>query len=149
MHDYKYICEFHKNWVDANPEDAFSKILQLKVLAEKFLQQHDYQEANRFLGTAFETAEVIFDNRLESPKLTTTLTSLGIMLAHTYRSLGSEQNATRLLERLQCRMQWAISCANGYATKVAFYQHCSSAVTAAKIDMDSCKMAGNTIQNLH
>lgn len=149
MHDYKYICEFHKSWVDDNPEDAFCKIQQLKLLAEKLLQQQKYQQANQFLGTAFETAEIIFDNRLESPQLTTTLTSLGIMLAHTYTTLGLEHSATQLLERLQCRMQRAIDCANGYATKVAFYRHCSSAVIAAKIDMDSSELDRSTSKNLH
>ncbi len=135
MQEYRYICERHKDWVDANPKEAFGKIQQLKQLAETLLRKQDYVEANRFLGTAFETAEIIFDNRLESPQLTTTLTSLGIMLAHTYRYLGLESNAVNLLERLQCRMQRAIDCANGYATKVAFYRHCSSALTAAKSDM--------------
>jgi hypothetical protein len=96
------------------------------------LQKNQPNKAIPFLGTAFETAEIIFDNRLESPQLTTSLTSLAIMLAHAYASTDQIDAANALLQRLSNKMRCAIDCALGYATKVAFFEHCSSAITEAK-----------------
>ncbi|WP_158971582.1 hypothetical protein [Paraglaciecola sp. L3A3] len=136
MVEYQYICIQHRAWVDENPQQAFDNVLQLTKLAEKKLHKNQFEEAIQLLGAAFETAEIIFDNRLESPQLTTSLTSSAIMLAHAYSITGRAEAATRLLLRLKNKMQCAISCAVGYATKVAFFQHCSEALTEANKDIN-------------
>lgn len=104
-------------------------------MAEHLLQTNQPSKAIPFLGTAFETAEIIFDKRLESPQLTTSLTSLGIMLAHAYASTDQIETAHALLQRLNNKMKCAIDCALGYATKVAFFEHCTRALTEAKADI--------------
>jgi hypothetical protein len=135
MTEYKYICPNHRFWVDANPKEAFSSVQQMTKLAEHLLQKNQPSKAIPFLGTAFETAEIIFDKRLESPQLTTSLTSLAIMLAHAYASTNQIDNAKTLLLRLNIKMQCAIDCALGYATKVAFFEHCSRAINEASSDI--------------
>ncbi|MCF2949376.1 hypothetical protein L0668_14750 [Paraglaciecola aquimarina] len=135
MIEYQYICIKHRIWVDENPELAFDNVLQLSKQAEKKLLKNQYDEAIILLGTAFETAEIIFDNRLESPQLTTCLTSSAIMLAHAYSMTGQVEAANRLLVKLKHKMQCAINCAVGYATKVAFFKHCSEAITEANNDI--------------
>lgn len=120
MIEYQYICIKHRAWVDENPKLAFDNVLQLNKQAEQKLQQNQYDEAIILLGTAFETAEIIFDNRLESPQLTTSITSSAIMLAHAYSMTGEAEAANRLLLKVKNKMQCAITCAVGYATKVAF-----------------------------
>lgn len=135
MTQYKFICVNHRFWVDAHPKEAFSSIQQMTRLAEHLLQENQPNKAIPFLGTAFETAEIIFDNRLESPQLTTSLTSLAIMLAHAYASTNQIDAANALLQRLNNKMKCAINCALGYATKVAFFEHCSRAITEARSDV--------------
>lgn len=135
MTEYKFICVKHRYWVDAHPKEAFTSVQQMTKLAEHLLQTNQPNKAIPYLGTAFETAEIIFDNRLESPQLTTSLTSLAIMLAHAYASTNQISAAKSLLQRLNNKMQWAIDCALGYATKVAFFEHCSRAITEAKGDI--------------
>lgn len=135
MTEYKYICLNHRFWVDANPKEAFNSVQQMTKLAEHLLQKNQPSKAIPFLGTAFETAEIIFDKRLESPQLTTSLTSLAIMLAHAYASTNQIDSAKNLLLRLNIKMQCAIDCALGYATKVAFFEHCSQAINEANSDI--------------
>jgi hypothetical protein len=135
MTEYKYICLNHKFWVDTHPKEAFSSVQQMTKMAEHLLQKEQPSKAIPFLGTAFETAEIIFDKRLESPQLTTSLTSLAIMLAHAYASTNQIDAANALLQRLSNKMKCAIDCALGYATKVAFFEHCSKAITEAKTDI--------------
>ena len=131
MTQYKYICLNHKIWVDTHPREAFGSVQQMTKLAEHLLQKNQPSKAIPFLGTAFETAEIIFDKRLESPQLTTSLTSLAIMLAHAYASTNQVEAADALLQRLNSKMKCAIDCALGYATKVVFFEHCSKAITEA------------------
>jgi hypothetical protein len=147
MTEYKYICRNHRLWVDENPQDAFENVLNITKQAEQKLHKNQYEEAIPLLGTAFETAIIIFDNRLESPQLTTSLTSSAIMLAHAYSVTGKAEAATQLLQRLKNKMQWAIDCGTGYATKVAFFQHCSKAITEANEDINYA-LQGNP-QNLN
>jgi hypothetical protein len=135
MTEYKYICLNHKFWVDTHPKEAFSSVQQMTKMAEHLLQKDQPSKAIPFLGTALETAEIIFDKRLESPQLTTSLTSLAIMLAHAYASTNQIDAANALLQRLNNKMKCAIDCALGYATKVAFFEHCSRAITEAKTDI--------------
>lgn len=135
MLEYQYICIKHRAWVDENPQLAFDNVLQLSKLAEQKLHKNQFEEAIQLLGAAFETAEIIFDNRLESPQLTTSLTSSAIMLAHAYSMTGRTEAASNLLRKLKNKMQWAIDCATGYATKVAFFKHCSEAITEANNDI--------------
>ena len=135
MTQYKYICLNHRFWVDAHPKEAFSRVQQMTKLAEHLLQKSQPSKAIPFLGTAFETAEIIFDKRLESPQLTTSLTSLAIMLAHAYASTDQIDAANALLQRLNNKLKCAIDCALGYATKVAFFEHCSRAITEANHDI--------------
>jgi hypothetical protein len=137
MTQYKYICLNHRFWVDSHPKEAFNSVQQMTKVAEHLLQKNQPRQAIPFLGTAFETAEIIFDKRLESPKLTTSLTSLAIMLAHAYASTNQMNTANALLQRLNNKMQCAIDCALGYATKVAFFEHCSRAITEANKDIMS------------
>lgn len=135
MTQYKYICLNHRIWVDAHPQEAFSSVQQMTKLAEHLLQKNQPSKAIPFLGTAFETAEIIFDKRLESPQLTTSLTSLAIMLAHAYASTNQVEAANALLQHLKTKMKCAIDCALGYATKVAFFEHCSRAITEANTEI--------------
>lgn len=135
MTEYKFICLDHRFWVDSHPKEAFSSVQQMTKLAEHLLQKNQQSEAIPFLGTAFETAEIIFDKRLESPQLTTSLTSVAIMLAHAYASTNQIDAAYALLQRLNNKMKCAIDCALGYATKAAFFEHCSRAITEAKTDI--------------
>jgi hypothetical protein len=135
MTQYKYICLNHRLWVDSHPKEAFSSVQHMTKIAEHLLQKNQHNQAILFLGTAFETAEIIFDKRLESPQLTTSLTSLAIMLAHAYASTNQIEIAHALLQRLNNKMQSAIDCALGYATKAAFFEHCSRAITEAKRDI--------------
>ena len=135
MTEYKFICLDHRFWVDSHPKEAFSSVKQMTKLAEHLLQKNQQSEAIPFLGTAFETAEIIFDKRLESPQLTTSLTSVAIMLAHAYASTNQIDAAYALLQRLNNKMKCAIDCALGYATKAAFFEHCSRAITEAKTDI--------------
>jgi hypothetical protein len=135
MTEYKFICLEHRFWVDSHPKEAFSSVQQMTKLAEHLLQKNQQSEAIPFLGTAFETAEIIFDKRLESPQLTTSLTSVAIMLAHAYASTNQIDAAYALLQRLNNKMKCAIDCALGYATKAAFFEHCSRAITEAKTDI--------------
>lgn len=67
MTEYKYICTKHRVWVDAHPKDAFESIQKMTKLAEQLLQKNQHNQAIPYLGTAYETAQIIFDNRLESP----------------------------------------------------------------------------------
>jgi hypothetical protein len=131
MTHYKYICLNHRFWVDSHPKEAFSSVQQMTKVAERLLQKNQPNQAIPFLGTAFETAEIIFDKRLESPQLTNSLTSLAIMLAHAYASTNQLEEAVALLQRLKNKMKCAIDCAFGYATKVVFFEHCSRAITEA------------------
>jgi hypothetical protein len=135
MTDYKYICQNHRFWVDTHPKEAFSSVQQMTKVAENLLQKNQLNEAIPFLGTAFETAEIIFDKCLDSPQLTTSLTSLAIMLAHAYASTNQVDTANALLQRLNNKMKCAIDCALGYATKAAFFEHCSRAITEANRDI--------------
>ena len=135
MTEYKFICLEHRFWVDSHPKEAFSSVQQMTKLAEHLLQKNQQSEAIPFLGTAFETAEIIFDKRLESPQLTTSLTSVAIMLAHAYASTNQIDAAYALLQRLNNKMKCAIDCALGYATKAAFFEHCSRAIIEAKTDI--------------
>ena len=135
MIEYKYICVNHRFWVDAHPKEAFSSVQKMTKVAEHLLQKNQPHKAIPFLGTAFETAEIIFDKRLESPQLTTSLTSLAIMLAHAYASTNQVEAANSLLQRLNNKMKCAIDCALGYATKAVFFEHCSRAITEANSDI--------------
>jgi hypothetical protein len=135
MTEYKYICLNHRFWVDSHPKEAFASVQQMTKLAEHLLQKNQPNKAIPFLGTAFETAEIIFDKRLESPQLTTSLTSLAIMLAHAYASTNQIDAANALLQHLKSKMKCAIDCALGYATKVAFFEHCSRAIAEANSDI--------------
>lgn len=151
MTQYKYICLNHKIWVDAHPREAFSSVQQMTKLAEQLLQKDQPGKAIPFLGTAFETAEIIFDKRLESPQLTTSLTSLAIMLAHAYASTNQVEAADALLQSLHSKMKCAIDCATGYATKVVFFEHCSRAITEAnnEIVINAAVSAANINKSSH
>ena len=135
MSEYRYICPNHRFWIDANPKEAFISVQNMTKLAEHLLHINQPNKAIPLLGCAFETAEIIFDNRLESPQLTTNLTSLAIMLAHAYASTNQVDAAKILLQRFKNKMKCAIECALDYATKVAFFEHCANAITEASIDI--------------
>lgn len=57
------------------------------------------------------------------------------MLAHAYAATNQVGAANTLLHRLNDKMQCAIECALGYATKIAFFEHCSRAIAEAKSDV--------------
>ncbi|WJG11018.1 hypothetical protein [Aliiglaciecola sp. LCG003] len=135
MSKLQFICQHHFDWVEANPKEAFDSVIQMSKIAESLIHNHQYTQALPYLGTALETVEIIFDNRLESPQLTTKLTSLAIMLAQTYARLNRAEFGKQTLVRIEQKLQCAIDCAEGYATKVAFFRHCRSAITEANFEM--------------
>ncbi|WP_339723391.1 hypothetical protein [uncultured Paraglaciecola sp.] len=148
MTEYKFICLNHRFWVDEHPQEAFGSVQQMTKMAEHLLQKNQPSQAIPILGTAFETAEIIFDKRLESPQLTTSLTSLAIMLAHAYAATNQIEIAHSLLHRLNKKLNCAIDCALGYATKVAFFEHCSRAIVEAKNDI-MLATATPTVESSH
>jgi hypothetical protein len=135
MTQFKYICLNHGFWVDKNPKEAFCNVQNMTKLAEYLLRKNQPLKAIPFLGTAFEMTEIIFDKRLESPQLTNCMTSLAIMLAHAYASTNQLNEASRLLDRISTKMRCAIDCALGYETKVAFFEHCTRAITEANCEI--------------
>jgi hypothetical protein len=138
MSDHQYLCVKHRTWVNAHPKEAFNTLLQMTTVAEILLQQTDYQQAIPLLGSAFETAEIIFDQGIESPQLTTSFTSLGIMLAHAYASAYRFDMASGLLQKLQNKMQMSMQEAGDYETKSAFFRHCCSAIAEAELEILAC-----------
>jgi hypothetical protein len=149
MTEFNFIDANQQNWVDENPHQAFESVLAITKQAEHKLQENQYEQAIPLLGEAYETAAIIFDNRLESPQLTTSLTSSAIMLAHAYSVTGQGEAAQKLLHKLKRKMHSAIECANGYATKVAFFRHCSHAISEAKQDISSALCGDKRETNYH
>ncbi|WP_133471148.1 hypothetical protein [Paraglaciecola marina] len=135
MSEYHYLCPINKLWVDSHPKEAFSRILENKKHAEQLLKKQHHKQAIAFLGRAFETAEMIFDNRIESTQLTITLTGLAIMLAHAYAKISKVDIATAILQRLRQKIQREIKCTVGYSTKVVYFEHCIQAITEARSDL--------------
>ncbi len=132
---HQFICSNHAQWANNNPQQAFLKIQEMQQIAETFLHHQQYHQAIPYLGTALETAELIFDSRLESPQLTTTLTSLSIMLANAYSQINEVETAHALLKRINSKMEGAASYGEDYQTKVAFYKHCVQAIKEASSDL--------------
>lgn len=145
MIDCKYINQEQIVWVEEHPHDAFKTISKITKEAEQALYKNNFKQAIPLLGKAYETAAIIFDNRLESPQLTTCLTSTAIMLAHAYSMTGKNDNAYQILRKLKTKMQYAIECANGYATKVAYFKHCSEAITEASHDISAALLDNKKI----
>ena len=132
---HQFICSDHAKWVSKNPQQAFLKIQEMQQIAETFLHHQQFQQAIPYLGSALETAELIFDSRLESPQLTTTLTSLSIMLANAYSQVNKATIGQALLDRINSKMIGAASYGEDYHTKVAFYKHCVQAIKEASLDL--------------
>lgn len=149
MTEFNFIDLEQRIWIDENPHKAFEGVLSITKKAQSKLHKNQYADAIPLLGKAYETTSIIFDNRLESPQLTTSLTSTAIMLAHAYSVTGKSDTAERLLLKLKRKMCSAIECANGYATKVAFFKHCSDAISEAKQDISSALTGHKTAENYH
>lgn len=135
MSEYHYLSPMNKLWVDSHPREAFCQILENKKQAEQLLKNQHHKQAIAFLGQAFETAELIFDNRIESPQLTTTLTGLAIMLAHSYASISKVDIGSAILQRLLQKIQREIKCTASYSSKVVYFKHCVQAITEARTDI--------------
>ncbi|GAC14148.1 hypothetical protein [Aliiglaciecola lipolytica] len=131
MKCFQFVCPSHQSWVQEHPREAFQKVQEMTDYAEQLIQCGEYQSVISYLGTALETTEIIFDSRLESPQLTTKMTAITIMLANSYSAIGQTENASIFLRKIQQKLQRAVNCADGYATKVAFYKHCEKALVEA------------------
>lgn len=148
---HQFICSNHAKWANNNPQQAFLKIQEMQQIAESFLHHQQYHQAIPYLGTALETAELIFDSRLESPQLTTTLTSLSIMLANAYSQTNESATAHALLDRINNKMEGAASYGEDYQTKVAFYKHCIQAINEASLDLleTNLRLSKSSRERLH
>lgn len=135
MSKYHFVCSKHQDWIDAHPEEAFEHIKRMSALAEQLVKHAYYRQAIPYLGTALESAEIIFDKRLESPQLTTLMTSITITLANAYAVLERNHQSNELLHRIQQKLKFAIDCAEGYATKAAFFKHCAQALGEAQHEL--------------
>lgn len=125
------LCQHHTDWVKANPQEAFNNVLKLAEVAKEHMKKKSYGEAEPYLEQAFIIADTLFDQRLDSPQLTTMLTSVVVMLSETYQRLGFEYRARLQLEQLRNKLNYAIKGAEGYETKVAFFKHCSTSLIEA------------------
>ncbi len=135
MTDYQFLCEQHRVWVDANPQQAFERVEAMSNVAEQLVKESQFERAIPYLGTALESAEILFEKRLESPQLTTKITSLAITLANAYEVQSQVQKGVDLLLRIEQKFRDAIACAEGYATKAAFFRHCSAALNEAQCEL--------------
>ncbi len=129
-----FMCMKHRLWVETHPYDAFEFVVQLLASGKQKIALQEYQQALPFLGSAFETSELIYNQISSSPQLLTTITSAAIMLAQTYKEVGKVREAKKLLNTLHFKFKASIE--NEYTcSKTAFFSHCSDMLMQAKEDL--------------
>ena len=54
-----FLCPYHRDWVYFNSREAFGHLEQLQVKGEILLEHNKWLEAIPFIGSAWETAEIL------------------------------------------------------------------------------------------
>ena len=59
-----FLCKNHRAWLNQHPDDAIQNCVSNCEAARVLYQQGRWQESLLYIGNAFETAEILFNNRV-------------------------------------------------------------------------------------
>ncbi|WP_371194500.1 hypothetical protein [Glaciecola sp. SC05] len=135
MLDCKYICDDHQQWIVCEPQQAFLRLLEMSSQAHKMALSEGLEAALPYIGSAFETAYVLYNCAQQSPQLTTMLTSLTITLANAYSALGKHQEATLLLNTIRNALLTNAQAESRELSKIKFLKNCGEMLVDAAHDV--------------
>ncbi|WP_395344503.1 hypothetical protein PN836_006980 [Ningiella sp. W23] len=147
MKIYSYLSSCHAHWVSRNPLLAFKQLQKMIDLGQNLMKEGDYQDAKDYVGSAFESAEILFDQEQSSPQLVSKLTSLTIMLSAIYQGIGRPIKACSVLNRIRWKLDEEEARSRTHANKAAFIRHCSNALLEARKDMLGASLLAHGISN--
>lgn len=107
MPKLQFLCPHHRDWVYFNSQEATQYLAQIQMKGEFLLQHHQYSKALPFLGSAWETANILMELlTTEHTVAVQRLVCLSALLQSCFRQLKQPQCAE------QVRRQTSQSLAN-------------------------------------
>ncbi|MFC4698906.1 hypothetical protein ACFO4O_01870 [Glaciecola siphonariae] len=126
MYQYQFICKFHQQWAKDNPLCAFKFFVPMSKDAANIVKDKGWDNALPHIGSAYETADILFTQAPESGQITTMYTSLAILLAKGYYSLGCPIKAEQTLDHVKQRIL-----NQAWLSQTCRYQHCIACLEQA------------------
>ncbi len=59
-----FLCKNHRAWLNQHPDDAIQNCVSNREAARVLYQQRHWHEALLYIGSAFESAEILLNNRI-------------------------------------------------------------------------------------
>jgi hypothetical protein len=101
-----FLCPVHRDWVYFHPQDALTQLEGTQQQGEALMQKREWQKAMRFLGSAFETTEIILElDSHENFFLLSRLTTLSMLLATNFAKLNEMNYGQLILTQTQTKLQ--------------------------------------------
>ena len=95
-----FLCPIHRDWIYFHPEEALNYLENVHNKGHILLVGHCWREAIPYLGSAFETAEILLQlHGSEEPSLADKLSNLAIALAKSYQAVDEVHNGLLILEQ--------------------------------------------------
>jgi hypothetical protein len=126
MNEYQFICKCHQQWVANNPSSAFITLVTMAHEAKLLAYTEGWEIALHHIGTAYETADILFKAAPQSPQLATMLTSMTLLMSEAFEYLSCIDDAKSLLIRVQSQLTNL-----GKQFETLKYQHCITCLDQA------------------
>jgi hypothetical protein len=127
-----FLCPVHRDWVYFNPQDALTQLEETQQQGEALMQKREWQEAMVFLGSAFETTEILIE-LLSNEKsfLLSRLTTLAMLLATSFAKLNAMTYGQLILKQAQTKLQLIAKNSLGNQSKQDLIEQCLVAVKSS------------------
>ena len=124
-----FLCPVHRDSVYFHPQNALAQLEKTQHQGEIFMQKQEWQEAITFLGSAFETTEILLKLQgIEKSFLLSRLTTLAILLATSFAKSNAMSYGEEVLKQAQQRLQMIADSSLANQTERDHVEQCLMAV---------------------
>ncbi len=107
----KFLCTTHRDWVYFHPQEAVQKLAQAANYGVVLLEHGKWREALRFIGSAYETSEILLE--LGQTRLYTLFTNLGLQLGQCLERLDCREHAIKVLQQTESMLRQQLEISTG------------------------------------
>ena len=127
-----FLCPVHRDSVYFHPQNALAQLEKTQHQGEIFMQKQEWQEAITFLGSAFETTEILIKLQgIEKSFLLSRLTTLAILLATSFAKSNAMSYGEEILKQAQQKLHMVARNSLGNQPTQDHIQQCLVAVKSS------------------
>jgi hypothetical protein len=106
MKKFRFLCTHHHRWLSDRPEKAINNWSQCYRRSLHLAEDRKYREAISHAGSAFETSEILLDQRTATTATDILrFTNSGVLLAELLHSVGYDGFARTIVDSTMIRIE--------------------------------------------